>query len=48
MVQPWQVPVQALPQHTLSTQNPLAHSSVAVHEVPGVALGTHLPVAVWQ
>jgi len=42
-VHAWQVPVQALLQHTPPAQNPLAHWSVPVHAVPSAALGTHAP-----
>jgi hypothetical protein len=40
-VQAWHAGVQAVAQHTPSTQKPLAHSFVAAHVKPALFCGTH-------
>jgi hypothetical protein len=43
MLQAWQLPHEALPQHTPSTQAPLAQSAFATHDCP-MGRPTHVPL----
>ncbi len=47
-LQAWQVPVQGLSQHTLSTQLALAHCVLVVHAAPGAWSGTQAAVLTSQ